>query len=245
MKKFLSAILVATLGAALLVSTGCSKDKGELVMATNAEFPPYEYHDGDKIVGIDAEIAQAIADEMGMTLVIEDMQFDSILAAVQSGKADVGIAGMTVTEDRLQNVDFSTPYASAAQVIIVKEGSEIQSPEDLAGKTIGVQLGTTGDIYADDIEDATVERFNKGFEAVQALIQDKIDAVIIDNEPAKVFVDQNDGITIIDEAFTYEEYAIAIKKGNTDLLNRVNAAILKLQESGELQTIVDKYINAQ
>ena len=121
----------------------------------------------------------------------------------------------------------------------------INGVDDLVGKTIGVQLGTTGDIYADDIEDATIERFNKGFEAVQALTQDKVDAVIIDNEPAKVFVAQNDGIKIIDEAFTYEEYAIAIKKGNTDLLNDVNAAIAKLQESGELQKIVDKYITAE
>ena len=246
MKKLLSVVLVAALGASLLVCAGCTQQKSDLVMATNAEFPPYEYHGDDgSIIGIDAEIAQAIADEMGRNLVIEDMNFDSILAAVQSGKADMGIAGMTITEDRLESVDFSTPYATAAQVIIVKEGSDIQTPDDLAGRTVGVQLGTTGDIYADDIEDATIERFNKGFEAVQALTQDKVDAVIIDNEPAKVFVAQNDGIKIIDEAFTYEEYAIAIKKGNTDLLNDVNAAIAKLQESGELQKIVDKYITAE
>ena len=246
MKKLLSVVLVAALGASLLVCAGCTQKKTDLVMATNAEFPPYEYHGDDgSIIGIDAEIAQAIADEMGRNLVIEDMQFDSILAAVQSGKADMGVAGMTITEDRLQNVDFSTPYATAAQVIIVKEGSDITSPDDLAGKTVGVQLGTTGDIYADDIEDATIERFNKGFEAVQALTQDKVDAVIIDNEPAKVFVTQNDGIKIIDEAFTYEEYAIAVKKGNTELLNGINSAIAKLQESGELQQIVDKYIKAE
>ena len=173
------------------------------------------------------------------------MQFDSILASVQTGKADMGVAGMTITEDRLQNVDFSIPYATAMQVIIVPEDSDITTPDDLAGKTIGVQLGTTGDIYADDIEDATIERYNKGFEAVSALTQGKVDAVIIDNEPAKVFVSQNEGLKVVSEEFTIEEYAIAIKKGNTDLLNQVNDAISKLQESGKLQEIVDKYIKAE
>ena len=204
MKKALSVLLIATMTALLFVGTGCGQKK-QLIMATNAEFPPYEFHEGDQIVGIDAEIAQAIADEVGAELVIEDMAFDSVLASVQTGKADMGIAGLTITEDRLQNVDFSTPYATAAQVIIVKEGSAIETPDDLAGKNIGVQLGTTGDIYADDIEDANIERYNKGFEAVQALLQDKVDAVIIDNEPAKVFVSQNEGLKIVDEAFTYEE----------------------------------------
>ncbi len=244
MKKLVSVLLMASMTGLLLMSTGCGAKK-QLVMATNAEFPPYEFHEGDAIVGIDAEIAQAIADEVGAELVIEDMAFDSVLAAVQTGKADMGIAGLTVTEDRLKNVDFSNPYATAAQVIIVLNDSDIATPDDLAGKTVGVQLGTTGDIYADDIEDATVERYNKGFEAVQALIQGKVDAVIIDNEPAKVFVEQNEGIKIIDEAFTYEEYAIAVKKGNTELLNKINDAIKKLQDSGKLQEIVDKYITAE
>ena len=214
-------------------------------MATNAEFPPYEYHEGENIVGIDVEIAQAIADEVGAELVIEDMAFDSILTAVQSGKADMGIAGLTITEDRLQNVDFSNSYAIATQVIIVNQDSAIDDPDDLGGKTIGVQLGTTGDIYAEDIEDATIERYNKGFEAVQALLQNKVDAVIIDNEPAKVFVEQNEGIRIVDKEFTVEEYAIAVKKGNSDLLEKVNKAIVELQESGKLQEIVDKYIKAE
>ena len=245
MKKVFVSILALSLGVLTVFGTGCTKKQTELIMATNAEFPPYEYYDGDKIVGIDAEIAQAIADEMGATLVIEDMQFDSILASVQTGKADMGVAGMTITEDRLQNVDFSIPYATAMQVIIVPEDSDITTPDDLAGKTIGVQLGTTGDIYADDIEDATIERYNKGFEAVSALTQGKVDAVIIDNEPAKVFVSQNEGLKVVSEEFTIEEYAIALKKGNTDLLNQVNDAISKLQESGKLQEIVDKYIKAE
>ncbi len=229
----------------VLSLAACAKEQKELVMATNAEFPPYEYHsDTQEIVGIDVEICQAIADELGRKLVIEDMAFDSVITSVYTGKADMGAAGLTITEDRLKNINFSTPYATAAQVIIVAEDSEIASPDDLIGKTIGVQLGTTGDIYAEDIEDATLERYNKGFEAVQALLQGKIDAVIIDNEPAKVYVAQNEGLKIVDEAFTYEEYAIAIAKNNTDLLNEVNAAIAKLKESGKLDEIVNKYISA-
>lgn len=219
---------------------------GTLVMATNAEFPPYEFHDGGEIVGIDVEISKAIAAEMGMDFEIEDIAFDSIIPEIQSGKADFGAAGMTVTEDRKQSVDFSDPYATATQVIIVKEdNTEINTPDDLTGKTVGVQLGTTGDIYASDIEDATIEQYNKGFEAVQALTQNKVDAVVIDGEPAKVFVSENEGLKILDEAFTVEEYAICVKKGNTELLDGINAAIAKLKESGELQKIVDKYITAE
>ncbi len=223
-----------------------SENKGVLVMATNAEFPPYEFHDGGEIVGIDVEIAAAIAAEMGMDFEVEDIAFDSIIPEVQSGKADFGAAGMTVTEDRKQSVDFSDSYATATQVIIIKEdNADIVSPDDLEGKTIGVQLGTTGDIYASDIADATIEQYNKGFEAVQALTQNKIDAVIIDGEPAKVFVAENEGLKILDEAFTTEEYAICVKKGNTELLEGINAAIASLKESGELQKIVDKYITAE
>ena len=216
-------------------------------MATNAEFPPYEYHDGGEIVGIDVEVAGAIAEKMGLTLEIEDIAFDSIIPELQSGKADIGAAGMTVSEDRLKNVDFSDTYTTASQVIIVKEDSDIAGPDDLAGKIIGVQLGTTGDIYASDYEaeGSTIERYNKGFEAVQAMIQGKIDAVVIDVEPAKVFVSQNEGIKILDEALTVEEYAIAVKKGNTELLDQINGALAELKASGELQAIIDKYISAE
>lgn len=254
-KKFLAMAMAVCMTAALTACGGnqtaetttaaASESKGTLVMATNAEFPPYEFHEGGEIVGIDVEIARAIATEMGMDFEIEDIAFDSIIPEVTSGKADFGAAGMTVTEDRKQSVDFSDSYATATQVVIVKEGSEIASVDDLVGKTIGVQLGTTGDIYAEDVEDVTLERYNKGFEAVQALSQDKIDAVIIDGEPAKVFVAENEGLTILDEAFTTEEYAICVKKGNTELLEGINAAIAKLKESGELQAIVDKYITAE
>lgn len=225
-------------------NTAAKKDAKQLIMATNAEFPPYEYYDNQEIVGIDAEIAKAIAEDLGMELVIEDMAFDSIIAAVQSGKADIGVAGMTVKPDRLESVNFTDPYTTAAQVIIIKEDSAIASPDDLVGKTIGVQLGTTGDLYAEDIADATLERYNKGFEAVEALKTGKIDAVIIDREPAKVFVSQNEGLKIVDEEFTVEDYAIAVAKDNEDLLNSINDSLKKLKDSGKLQEIIDKYIVA-
>ncbi|HIQ74436.1 MAG TPA: basic amino acid ABC transporter substrate-binding protein [Candidatus Cottocaccamicrobium excrementipullorum] len=226
---------------------------GTLVMATNAEFPPYEYHDssqvgpdGSDIVGIDAEIAGAIADQMGMDLVIEDIAFDSLIPELQSGKADFVAAGMTVTEDRLVNVDFSDTYATAVQSVIVTNDSDIASVDDLAGKKIGVQQGTTGDLYAtDDFGDENVDRYPKGVDAVQALVQGKVDAVIIDNEPAKVFVGDNEGLKLLDTAYAEEEYAIAVKKGNTELLDQINAAIAELKDSGELESIVAKYITAE
>ena len=251
-KKLLSLVLVAAM-ALSVVACGGKKEAAEapaaekevLVMATNAEFPPYEFYEGQEIVGIDAEIAAAIAEKLGCELKIEDMAFDSIIAAVDSGKADFGLAGMTVTEDRLASVNFSDTYATATQVVIVTEDSEITGVADLDGKTIGVQLGTTGDIYAGDIADATIERYNKGFEAVQALTQGKVDAVIIDNEPAKVFVSENEGTKILEEDFAVEEYAMAIAKDNTELLEKVNKALAELTEDGTLQAIVDKYLSAE
>lgn len=242
MKKLFAAVLAGTMVMSFGL-TAMAEDGGVLTMATNAEFPPYEYHEGDEIVGIDAEVAGLIAEKLGMTLEIEDMAFESVLAAVQTGKADIAMAGLTVTEDRLQTVNFTDSYATATQMIIVAEGSEIASVGDLDGKTIGVQLGTTGDIYVEDIEGATIERYNKGFEAVQALTQGKVDAVVIDGEPAKVFVSQTEGLVLLDEPFTEEEYAIAIAKDNEELLEKVNTALNELKESGEFQKIVDKYIN--
>ena len=252
-KKLLSLVLVAAMALAAVAcgskeeaaAPAATEEKDVLVMATNAEFPPYEFYEGQEIVGIDAEIAAAIAEKLGYELKIEDMAFDSIIAAVSSGKADFGLAGMTVTEDRLESVNFSDTYATATQVVILMEDSEITGIADLDGKKIGVQLGTTGDIYAGDIADATIERYNKGFEAVQALTQGKIDAVIIDNEPAKVFVAENEGTKILEEDFAVEEYAAAIAKDNTELLEKVNTALAELTEDGTLQAIVDKYISAE
>ena len=220
-------------------------DGGTLVMATNAYFEPYEYYEGDQIVGIDAEMAAAVAEKLGMELKIEDMEFDSIIPAVNSGKADMGVAGMTVTEDRLVNVNFSNPYTTATQVIIVQEGSDITGEADLNGKMIGVQLGTTGDIYASDIEGAEIEQYNKGMDAVQALANGMIDAVIIDNEPAKQFVSKAEGPKILEEEFVTEEYAIAFAKDNEELMEKVNAALDELIADGTIQSIIDKYITAE
>lgn len=224
---------------------------GTLVMATNAAFPPYEYVEGDEIVGIDAEIAQAIADDLGMTLQIDDMDFDSIIPAVQGGKADMGVAGMTDTEDRRKNVDFSDSYATGVQVIIVTEDSDIAGPDDLEGKLIGVQQGTTGHIYCSDTPEnggfgeENVMAYPNGASAVEALKTGKVDCVVIDNEPAKAFVEANEGLKILDTEFVTEDYAIAIAKDNPELLEKVNASLAKLKAEGTLQEIVDKYIKAE
>ncbi len=221
--------------------------KGYLTMATNAYFPPYEYYDGDKIVGIDAEIAEAIAKKLGLELVIENMAFDSIITAVNEGSADFGLAGMTITEDRLLDVDFSVSYASGVQSIIVKEGSEIKTVDDLyaegADWKVGVQLGTTGDIYATgDFGMDRVDQFVNGNEAVSALNGGAVDCVIIDNEPAKAFVAENEGLVILDTAFAEEDYAACFAKGNDELREAVDAAIVELTEDGTIDGIIAKYI---
>lgn len=218
---------------------------GTLIMGTNAEFPPYEYYENNEIVGIDAEIAKAIADKLGMELQIEDMAFDAIVPSVTSGKVDFGAAGMTVTPERLQSVDFTVTYANSNQVAIVQNESEIASSEDLKGKIIGVQLGTTGDALATEIEGATVERYNKGLEAVQSLKQGKIDAVVIDQATAEAFAKNTDGIKLLEEKMSEEEYAIALKKGNTELLEKMNGAIEELKSDGTIDEIVAKYMDAE
>ncbi len=267
MKKYLKNIMAGTLVFAMTAAlAGCggsepapaegggedNAEAGTLIMATNAEFPPYEFHEGDAIVGIDAEIAAAIAEKLGMGFEIEDMAFDSIVPAVTSGKVSFGMAGMTVTEERLQSVDFSDTYATGVQVVIVKEGSPIATVDDLfaegANNLIGVQTGTTGDIYATgDIEDeglGTIERFSKGADAVLALTQDKIDCVIIDNQPAKEFVAANEGLVILDTAYAEEDYAICFAK-DSELTEQVNGALKELIADGTVQGIIDKYINAE
>lgn len=228
-------------------TTAGSGELETLIMATNAEFPPYEYYEGTTIVGIDVDIAAALAEHLGMEIKIEDMAFDSIIPSVQTGKADIGLAGITASEERALQVAFTDSYTQSEQAVIVKEGSEIASNDDLAGKIIGVQLGTTGDMKASELEaeGSTVERYNKGVDAVQALLQDKIDAVMIDREPAKVFVSENEGLKTLDEAYAVEDYAIAVAKENTELLDKLNAALADMKESGELQAIIDKYIKAE
>lgn len=219
---------------------------GVLTMGTNATFPPYEYYEGEKIVGIDAEISQAIAEKLGLTLEIVDMDFNSLVSAVQSGKIDISAAGMTVTEDRLQNVDFTDSYSTGVQVVIVSEDSDIASVDDLTGKLIGVQDATTGHIYcSDDFGEENVIAYNSGAMAVQALKDGKVDCVVIDQEPAKNFVAVNEGLKILDTEYVTEDYAIAVAKENTALKDAINAAMAELKEDGTIQGILDKYISAE
>ena len=251
MKKVFALILTVALIACMLIGCGGKSDaEGKtLVMATNAEFPPYEYFENEQIVGIDAEIAQAICDKLGYELQIDNMEFGAIVSAVSSGKADFGMAGMTVTEERLQSVDFSDSYATAVQSIIVTEGSEITSVDDLyadgAAYVVGVQQDTTGDIYAtDDFGDDRVQRYSKGADAVQALITGKIDCVIIDNEPAKAYVAANEGLVILDTEYAIEDYAICFAK-NSALTEEVNKALQELIADGTVAGLIEKYIPAE
>lgn len=231
---------------------GNTDNDAVLTMGTNAAFPPYEFYDGDTIVGIDAEIAAAIAEKLGLELQIVDMDFGSIITAVQTGKIDMGMAGMTVTEERLQNVNFSTTYATGIQVVIVPEDSDITSVDDIFAKLnagedvlIGCQEATTGAIYASgDFGDDHVTTYPNGATAVQALTQGKLDCVIIDNQPAINFVAANEGLKILDTEYVTEDYAIAISKDNEDLLNQINAALEELIADGTVQEILDKYIVA-
>ena len=251
MKKNLIKVLALslTLVLALGVLAGCGAKKEEdnvLVMATNATFPPYEFYEGEKIVGIDAEIAAAIAEKLGMTLDIQDTEFGSIITGVQTGKYDIGMAGMTVTEERKLTVNFTDTYATGIQSVIIKEGSSIKSIDDLAGKKIAVQQDTTGHIYAaDEYGDEFVTPFNKGTDAVAALVAGKVDCVIIDNQPAKAYVAANEGLAILDTEYAVEDYAICIAKENTELLEKVNTALNELIADGTVKTIVDKYISAE
>ncbi|MBQ9975574.1 MAG: transporter substrate-binding domain-containing protein [Clostridia bacterium] len=223
-------------------------NEGKLTMGTNAQFPPYEYYEDGKIVGIDAEIAAAIAEKLGLELVIEDMEFNSIITAVVSNGVDMGLAGMTVTEERLESVNFSTSYATGIQSVIVVEGNGVETLDDLAGKKIGVQLSTTGDIYASgDYGEDNVIKYNKGADAVLALIGGDVQAVIIDNEPAKSYLAANPdaGLKILDTEYAVEEYAAAINKENTELLEAVNKAIEEMILDGTIDAIVAKYIPAE
>ena len=222
-------------------------EAGKLTMATNAAFPPYEMTtDAGAFEGIDIDTAQAIADKLGLELQIDDMDFDAALLSVQQGKADIAMAGVTVTDERKNVMDFSDSYATGIQSIIVPEGSDIASPDDLAGKMIGTQRGTTGYIYcSDDFGDEAVVAYDDGLTAVQALNNGQVDAVVIDNAPAKEFVAANPGLVLLDTSYAEEDYAIGMAKGNTALEDAVNAALEELKADGTLQSIVDKYITAE
>ena len=265
MKKILAIVLAVAMIASVAMLAGCGQSKQNdaaatadsaketLTMATNAYFPPYEYYEGDKIIGIDAEVAQAIADKLGMELKIVDIEFDSIITGVQTGKYDMGMAGMTVTDERKQSVDFSDSYATGIQSVIVTDDSPITSIDDILAEgatyKVGVQLSTTGDIYVtEDLGDAAADRvveFQTGNDAVVALSSGKVDAVIIDNEPAKSYVASTKGLKILDTEYVAEDYAICFSKENTELRDKVNGALKELIADGTVKGIIDKYISAE
>ena len=219
---------------------------GKLTMATNATFPPYEMTtDSGDIEGIDVDTAKAIAEKLGLELQIDDMDFDAALLSVQQGKADIAMAGITVTDERKAVMAFSDSYATGIQSIIVPEGSDIASPDDLAGKKIGTQRGTTGYIYCtDDFGEDSVVAYDNGLTAVQVLNNGQVDAVVIDNAPAKEYVAANPGLKVLETSYAEEDYAIGMNKDNTALVEAVNAALEELKADGTLQSIVDKYITA-
>ncbi len=261
MKKLFALVLCL---AMVFAFVGCGKEKAEsksltvkdgvLTMATNASFPPYEFYDGEKIVGIDAEVAGLIAEKLGLTLEIADTEFDSIIPGVQTGKYDMGMAGMTVTDERLKKVCFSSSYAKGIQAVIVKEDSAIKAVDDVKGDgsmKIGVQQGTTGDIYASNTVEKggygekNVVRYANGGLAVEGLKGGKVDCVIIDNEPAKSYVAANKGLKILDTSYADEDYAICFAKENTELQEKVNKALEELIADGSVKKVVEKYIPAE
>ncbi|MBQ9985804.1 MAG: basic amino acid ABC transporter substrate-binding protein [Oscillospiraceae bacterium] len=246
MKKILALALAAVMLFAF-AACGQTAEKEVLTMGTNAAFPPYEMVDeNNNIIGIDAEIAAAVAEKLGMELEIKDMAFDSLITAVSSGAIDVVLAGMTVTPERAEAVNFSDSYATGIQVVIVAEGSAIATIDDLAGKKIGVQSGTTGDIYcAGDYGEDAVARYDNGALAVQALQNGQVDCVVIDNEPAKAFVEANEGLKILETEYITENYAAAIAKENVELLEKFNTALAELKAEGKIDEIVGKYIKAE
>lgn len=222
-------------------------EAGKLTMATNAAFPPYEMTtDAGEFEGIDIDTAKAIAEKLGLELQIDDMDFDAALLAVQQGKADMVMAGVTVTDERQNVMDFTDSYATGIQSIIVKEDSDIASVDDLAGKKIGTQRGTTGYLYcSDDFGDENVVAYDNGLTAVQMLNNGQVDCVVIDNAPAKEFIAANPGLKLLDTAYVEESYAIGVGKGNTELKDAINTALEELKADGTLQAIVDKYITAE
>ena len=220
-------------------------EAGKLIMSTNAEFPPYEMtDDSGKYIGIDVEIATAIAEKLGLELDILDVDFDAALLAVNEGKSDMVMAGVTVNDDRKVVMDFTDSYATGKQVVIVKEGSDVTF-DNLGEKMIGTQRATTGNIYAsDDYGEEHVTAYDNGATAVQALMNGQVDCVIIDNAPAQEYVKANAGLTILETEYVIEEYAIGCDKGNTALVDAINAALAELTEDGTIQSILDKYITA-
>ena len=250
MKKLIALILSALLLLSMAACSGGDKgmtiEQGKLIMSTNAEFPPYEMTTDDGgFAGIDIEIAEAIAEKLGLELVIDDMDFNAALLAVQQGKSDMVMAGVTVDPDRLKVMDFSNSYATGVQVIIVKEDSNVTA-DTLGDFMIGTQKGTTSDIYcSDDFGAEHVTTYDSSITAVQALINGQVDCVVVDNAPAQELVKANPGLKILETEYITENYAIGFNKGNTQLQEAVNKALAELTADGTIQKIIDKYITAE
>ena len=250
MKKLIALILSALLLLSMAACSGGDKgmtiEQGKLIMSTNAEFPPYEMTTDDGgFAGIDIEIAQAIAEKLGLELVIDDMDFNAALLAVQQGKSDMVMAGVTVDPDRQKVMDFSNSYATGVQVIIVKEDSNVTA-DTLGDFMIGTQKGTTSDIYcSDDFGAEHVTTYDSSITAVQALINGQVDCVVVDNAPAQELVKANPGLKILETEYITENYAIGFNKGNTQLQEAVNKALAELTADGTIQKIIDKYITAE
>ena len=256
MKKILALILAMLMIVGMFAGCkkeekGMTKEAGKLIMSTNAAFPPYEMTDDNgKFIGIDVEIAEAIADKLGLELVVQDMGFTAALEAAQNGKSDMVMAGVSVTDERKQVMCFSDSYATGIQVVIVKEGSDV-TMDNLGEKKIGTQMGTTGYLYASDTPENGgygedhVTAYENGMTAVKALINGQVDCVIIDSAPAQEYVKANEGLTILEGSWVEEEYAIGFAKNNTELQKAVNEALAELIKDGTVQKIIDKYIKAE
>lgn len=221
-----------------------AQEKSPIYVGTNAEFPPFEYLDGDKIVGFDIDFINAIGKEMGRDIVVKDMSFDGLLPALQTKKVDVVIAGMTATEERQKTVNFSQPYYSANQVIILLEGdTTIKDFADLTGKKVAVMLGFTGDVVVSEMPDVQVERFNAAYAGIMALQSGKVDAVVLDSETANNYVAKNAGLKLAEGKGEAEDYAIAVRKEDTALLEEINAAMDKVKADGTFGKIIEKHFN--
>lgn len=248
-KRILSVALILVMG--ILALTGCgSSSSDKIVFGTNAEFPPFEFKSTNGVIdgydGIDMAIAAKIGENAGKKVEIANMEFDSLLVAIQNGQIDAAIAGMTATEERAKTVDFSTPYYTATQVMVVKEGSDIKTAADMEGKSIAVVQGYTGETVVKDLG-YQYEAFKKGTECILELVNGKCDVVVIDSATAKDYVGDNEGLVIVEDpsAFESEEYAIAVKKGNTELLNTINEAIDKMLADGTISEFAAKYADAE
>ena len=265
MKKLTKVMAAALAGVMLMSTAACSKGgetptpstggnetpaateiktavDGKLTWATSAAFPPYEYIENDAIVGIDADVMAYVAEKLGLESAPENMDFSSVITAVSTGKTDLAASGITIKEDRLESVDFTTPYVTTSQVVIVRFDSPIKIANELDGKKVGVQLNTTGQDYVEEnYKDAEIERYSKSYEAVEALKQKKVDAVVIDSDTADKFIEDDDDLIKLDQILTEEEYAFAVQKGNSALLDAVNGVLAEMQENGELDAIINKY----